>query len=270
MSDGQPNATVEALGALDAARWRVLNLAQAAFLIFWTAFLTAPALLSLAVTFSTRVPLWMARRVWAPPLLRAGGVRLDVRGTEKLADVGSCMIMSNHQSMLDIAVVFAALPKNLRFVAKRVLFFVPFLGWYMWGMGMIPVDRKNRAQAVRALKRAIELFDGSGGANIMTFPEGTRTRDGRVMPFKKGLFMLAIESGVPIVPIAIEGAYNVLPSDGFSVRPGTVKLAVGDAIPTAGLTVDDRDALIQRVRDAVIDLNAELGGAGGDKSTPVA
>lgn len=270
MSNGQPKVTADALSALDGARWRLLNLLQAAFLMAWTAFLTFPALFVMCVTWSTRIPLWMARAWWAPVLLKFAGATLDVRGADKLKQVGSCMIMSNHQSMIDVAVVFAALPKNLRFVAKRVLFFIPFLGWYMWGMGMIPVDRNNRERAINALRRAMELFDNRGGANVMTFPEGTRTRDGRVMPFKKGLFMLAIDAGVPIVPVAIEGAYDVLPADGFSVRPGTIQVAVGDAIPTEGLDKDDRDALIQRVRDAVIDLNKDLGGAGGDKSTPVA
>jgi 1-acyl-sn-glycerol-3-phosphate acyltransferase len=268
LRDKSTTATASAapVNLLEALRWRLLNIAQALFLAFWSGVCVTTALLVLCLTWNTRVSLWMARHTWAPPLLWASGAKLDVRGLEQLEGVRSCMIMSNHQSMLDIAVVYAALPKNLRFVAKRILLWVPFIGWYIWGMGMIAVDRNNRDQAIGALRRAIQLFDHKGGANIMTFPEGTRTRDGRVLPFKKGLFMLAIESGVPIVPMAIEGAHRVLPSDGFHVRPGTVHVNVGAPIETNGLTADDRDALIERVRSAVIDLNREVGGMGGDKA----
>ncbi len=267
MSDSRTGLRVHALSVADTARWRVVNLLQAAFLTTWTALCISLALASLALTWRPGPSLWMARHLWAPPLLRAAGVRLEVRGLDNIAGVSSGLFMANHQSMIDIAVVFAALPAGLRFVAKRVLLFVPFLGWYMWAMGMVFVDRNKRAKAIESLRRATTLFQG--GAYVMTFPEGTRTRDGCVLPFKKGLFMLAIESGVPIVPVAIEGALGVLPSDGFQVRPGVVKVALGEPIPTAGLCPADRDALIQRVRDAVIDLNVSLGGKGGDKSTPV-
>lgn len=268
MSDSRTGLRVQLISVADTARWRLLNLLQAAFLTTWTAAWVCVALAGLALTWRPYFSLWLARYVWAPPLLKAAGAKLDVRGLDKLDDVRSCIFMANHQSMIDIAVVFAALPVGLRFVAKRVLLFVPFLGWYMWAMGMVFVDRNNRAQAIESLRRATSLL--RGGAYVMTFPEGTRTRDGRVLPFKKGLFMLAIESGVPIVPVALEGAQHVLASDGFQVRPGTIRVSVGDPIATERLTAEDRDALIQRVRDAIIDMNAALGGAGGDKSTPVA
>lgn len=268
MSDSRTGLRAEVISFADNARWRLVNLLQAAFLASWTSFWVCVALAALALTWRPYVSLWLARYVWAPPLLKAAGARLEVHGREKLEGVRSAIFMANHQSMIDIAVVFAALPVGLRFVAKRVLLFVPFLGWYMWAMGMVFVDRDRREQAIESLRRATGLL--RGGAYVMTFPEGTRSRDGGVLPFKKGLFMLAIESGVPIVPVAIEGAQQVLASDGFQVRPGTIRLAVGDPIPTKGLTLEDRDALIQQVRDRIIDMNAALGGKGGDKSTPVA
>lgn len=268
MSDSRSGLRVQLISVADNARWRLVNLLQGIFLASWTSSWVLVALAALALTWRPYFSLWLARYVWAPPLLKAAGARLDVRGLEKLDGVPSAIFMANHQSMIDIAVVFAALPVGLRFVAKRVLLFVPFLGWYMWAMGMVFVDRNNRQQAIDSLRRATSLL--KGGAYVMTFPEGTRSRDGRVLPFKKGLFMLAIESGVPIVPVAIEGAQGVLASDGFQVRPGTIRVSIGDPIATAGLSVDDRDALIQRVRDQVIDMNLALGGKGGDKSTPVA
>lgn len=268
MSDSRTGLRAEVLSVADSARWRLLNLLQGLFLASWTSFWVCVALAALALTWRPYLSLWLARYVWAPPLLKAAGARLEVRGLEKLDEVPSAIFMANHQSMIDIAVVFAALPVGLRFVAKRVLLFVPFLGWYMWAMGMVFVDRNNRQQAIDSLRRAMSLL--KGGAYVMTFPEGTRSRDGRVLPFKKGLFVLAIESGVPIVPVAIEGAQKVLASDGFQVRPGTIRVSIGDPIATQDLRLEDRDELIRQVRDQIIDMNAALGGKGGDKTTPVA
>lgn len=267
MSDSRTGLRLQALSVAAIARWRCVNLLQGAFLVSWTSLCITLALAAMALTWRPDTSLWMARHLWAPPLLRVAGVRLEVSGLEKVEGLRSAVFMANHQSMIDIAVVFAALPVGLRFVAKRVLSFIPFLGWYMWAMGMVFVDRRNRQQAIASLKRATALFES--GAYVMTFPEGTRTRDGRVLPFKKGLFMLAIDAKVPIVPVALEGALDVLPTGGFSVRPGVIRVAVGDPISTAGLTADDRDALLERVRSAVIDLNVSLGGKGGDKSTPL-
>jgi 1-acyl-sn-glycerol-3-phosphate acyltransferase len=102
------------------------------------------------------------------------------------------------------------------------------------------------------------------------YPKSTRTRDGRVLPFKKGPFVMAIQAGVPIVPVAIEGGSRLLPRSSLRVRPGVVRIKLGAPIPTAGLTQADRDALIKRVRDAIIDLNLAIGGRGGDKGETVA
>jgi 1-acyl-sn-glycerol-3-phosphate acyltransferase len=264
MSDSRTQVRVSALGALETIGWRLLNFAQACFLAFWTGLMVSSALLLLCLVWSPRRgPLWMARRMWAPPLLAASGAKLDVRGLANLEGLKSAVFVCNHQSMIDIAVAFAALPVSLRFVAKRVLLYVPFIGWYLWGMGMVTVDRSNAKKAIATLNRATALFDQ--GAFVMTFAEGTRSRDGRVLPFKKGPVMLALQSGVPIVPMAIEGATDVLPSDGFGVRPGTIRVNVGAPVDTSALTDVDRDALTERVRNDVIDLHVAIGGAGGDK-----
>ena len=264
MSNYRTESRAVPLAALDAARWRLLNFLQALFLIFWTGLSVSLALVALALTWRTDLPLSFARRLWGPPILKAAGARLNVKGLEHLEGTGPCIFVSNHQSMIDIAVTFTALPRNLRFVAKRELLFVPFIGWYLWGMGMIPVDRSNRERAAESLKRAALLLQQ--GAHIIAFPEGTRSRDGRVLPFKKGVFLLALEAGVPIVPLAIDGAAQVLPSDGFRVRPGEIRIAIGEPIPTAGLSADDRDALIHEVRERVIALHRSIGGPLGERS----
>ena len=248
--------------------WALLNVLQAIFLCVWSAFWISAALVVLVVTMGRKLPLAMARTCWGPGLLRAAGAKLEVVGGEDVDFGKPHIFLMNHQSMIDIPVAFVALKCNLAFIAKRVLAFVPFLGWYMWAMGMVFVDRGNSAQAIASLKRAGERI--RGGQSILAYPEGTRTRDGDVLPFKKGPFLVALEAGVPIVPVAIEGGHRVLARDGFRVRPGTIRVNVGKPIPTAGLTRDDRDALVKTVRDAIIDLHLAIGGKGGDRSTAIA
>jgi len=105
---------------------------------------------------------------------------------------------------------------------------------------------------------------------IIAFPEGTRSRDGRIRPFKKGIFRVALEAGVPIVPVAVEGSGKVLPADGFQPRPGRIRARIGEPIDTRAYSVESRDRLIRDVRDAIIDLHLEIGGAGGDRNDPIA
>jgi 1-acyl-sn-glycerol-3-phosphate acyltransferase len=236
--------------------WALLNVFQAFFLGAWSVLWISLALVARIVTFGYRVPLWMARTFWGPGLLWVSGVKLDVRGLDHVDWRRTHVVAVNHQSMMDIPALFAALPGNLRFIAKRILSFVPFLGWYMWATGMIFVDRRKSAQAVETLRRAAGR--SQEGACILSFPEGTRSRDGEILPFKKGPIMLALDAGLPVVPVAIEGARECLGADGFRVRPGVVKISVGRPIETAGLDPEARHALVERVRTEVIALRRAM------------
>jgi 1-acyl-sn-glycerol-3-phosphate acyltransferase len=249
--------------------WVPLNMLQALWLVVWTGILFLPAVFFGLVQPSKKIALAMARVLWAPALLAAGPARLRVEGLENVDFSKPHIFVSNHQSMLDIAVMFQALPVNLRYILKAELKKVPLIGWYSWAMGMVFVDRRDTVRAKASLARAGELI--RGGASIIAFPEGTRSRDGgQILPFKKGVFVTALHAGVPVVPVSVEGAQKVLPSDGFRVRPGEVRVKVGKPIPTQGMTLEDREALLRQVRDAVIDLNLEIGGHGGDKTDAIA
>lgn len=241
--------------------WGLVNGVQAVFLGVWSAFWISAALVALAVTFRRDVPLAMARTCWAPALLAASGVRLVVEGREHVDFTRPHVFVMNHQSMIDIAVAFVALPVNLRFVAKKVLSRVPFLGWYMAATGMIFVDRGRSERAVRSLREAGARI--RAGASILAFPEGTRSPDGSILPFKKGPFVVALEAGVPVVPVVIEGAAAVLPYRGFSIRPGTIRVRLGAPVPTEGLPREARDELIGAVRGKMIEMHRAMGGAGG-------
>jgi 1-acyl-sn-glycerol-3-phosphate acyltransferase len=257
------NATERWARLRSEAGWLVINVAQALFLATLTTVCFPFTVAFLFLTGGRRWSLDVARRVWAPLLVKYSGARVAVEGSEHLPPKGQpYIVMMNHQSILDIIVAFTIIPTGIRFVAKKSIGYVPILGWYMWLMGMVFIDRENHSDAVSALRKAAQLI--RSGAVIFTFPEGTRTKDGTVGPFKKGIFMLAIEAGVPIVPVAIEGCLNVSPNHTWRIRPGDVRVKIGAPIPTSGVAFAQRDELIHVVRNRIIDLHKDVGGKGGD------
>lgn len=235
---------------------------HAIFLALWSMFWMTAAIVARVVTGSPETSLRWARTRWSTGLFWCCGARVEVSGLENVDFTKPHVFVVNHQSMIDIPALFVALPVNLRFIAKKELLSVPFLGWYMRAAGMIPVDRKNGPEAVETLKRSGAIV--AGGASVLAFAEGTRSRTGVIIPFKKGAFMLALQAQVPVVPVAIEGARKALPPDGFAVRPELIRVKVGKPLPTEGLGPDDRDALMLRAHDEVVRMNVELGGLGAD------
>lgn len=240
----------------------VLNFFQHTFIAVWSMFwISLAAVLSL-VTFNRELPLVMARRCWAGGIWRITGSRLRV---EPLPDIDWStphVFVMNHQSMMDIPCAFETIPANIRFVAKHSLKYVPFLGWFMSLTKMIFINRSNRRAAVRSLREAGQRI--REGANILAFPEGTRSPDGKILPFKKGPFVLALESGVPIIPVAIDGTGKVLSRHGLSLRPAEIRMKLGMPISTRDRSPRERESLLFEVRDALIQLHLEIGGAGGD------
>lgn len=212
------------------------------------------ALLLGAVDSSGDLVLWLAR-IWSRVILGVPGVKLDVTMRARLEPDRPYIFMPNHASMVDIWAVFVAIPSSFRFIAKKQLSRIPLFGWAMAAGRFIFIDRQNAASARRTMDEASRRI--RSGQSVVIFPEGTRTRDGRLCPFKKGGFHLAIDSGVAIVPVAIRGSRAVMPRGGALIRAGTVSVEVGEPIPTAGLTVADRDALIRRVRGEIAQMLGE-------------
>lgn len=208
--------------------------------------------------------LWLARHVWAPACLRAAGVRLE--GRPAALPPGPVIVASNHESLLDVLALVRLIPRNLRFVTKRELFRLPVFGWYLRLARFIEVDRTDRDQAVAALRAAAERV--RAGLTVVVFPEGTRSRDGLVLPFKKGPFAMALEAGVPVVPAAVVGAHAVQPKGTVELRPGPIRVAFGAPLDPARFP--DRISLLAATRRAVIALHRSLGGKGGDESAAVA
>jgi 1-acyl-sn-glycerol-3-phosphate acyltransferase len=225
-------------------------------------------LVSLPVMIVTRkgdLPIWFGRRAWGPWGLRLAGAKVEVSSSPPLPD-GPLIFASNHESALDIWVLFKELPRSFRFIAKQELFRIPVFGWYLALGGHIPVDRGNHARAVESLRRAGETV--RAGTSLVVFPEGTRSRDHRVHAFKKGPFVVAMEARVPVVPVAISGSGKVTPKDAIAVVPGTIRVAVGE--PVDPREFQTKEALLAEVHRRVVALHRALGGAGGDPGEPVA
>jgi 1-acyl-sn-glycerol-3-phosphate acyltransferase len=211
--------------------------------------------------------IWAARNMWARSLAFIAGVKVEVAGLENIPPTGPVIFACNHESAWDILVIFRVIPRNARFVAKRELFLIPVFGWYLWLAGYIKVDRGNRRRAVASLEKAARKV--KAGTSLWVFPEGTRSRDGRIHAFKKGPFVLAIQAGVPIIPMAIVGSRAITPKEEMVLTPGTVKVGVGQPIHPESLG-NDRVRLLREVRRRIIELHRGMGGLGGDLDDAVA
>jgi 1-acyl-sn-glycerol-3-phosphate acyltransferase len=198
-----------------------------------------------------------AGREWGRKNLAANRLKVEVLGKENIPD-GPAVFVSNHVSFVDIWVLVGQLPGTVRFLAKRELLHVPIFGWAMRSAGHIPIDRKNRQAAVDACGEAGSMI--RDGTSAIVFGEGTRSRTGELMPLKKGAFVLAIQAGVPVVPVYLEGTYQVLPKGTLRLKRRPILMRMGEPISTAGLGYADRDALSARCREALVALRDHVDG----------
>jgi 1-acyl-sn-glycerol-3-phosphate acyltransferase len=193
-------------------------------------------------------------RRWGLSMLRRTSIVVDVDGVDRIPE-GPVVFVANHASWADIWVVLAGIPRPVRFVFKKELGRIPLLGRALRNAGHFEIDRANRGAAFAVYDRAAEQIRTSG-LSAMVFAEGTRSRNGRMMPFKKGPFVLAIRAQVPVVPVAIIGTYDRLPPGSVNPVPGLVRLRFGLPIPTTGLDYDSRDAIAEQARAAMLELGA--------------
>lgn len=207
------------------------------------------AIVIVAALFRVRGPGvydWAARS-WAKRIIRASGSSVEVEGLEHVRADSPQIFASNHQSWYDVFALAAVIPKRYRFVAKKELGYIPIFGQAWKAAGHISVDRGDRAAAIRSLDEAGALLK-QDNSSVVIFPEGTRSPTGDLLPFKKGAFMLALHTGVDIVPTAVLGTRRVQPKGGWRVRPGRIIVRFGEPVSTSEYGLERRDELIADVR----------------------
>ncbi len=197
-----------------------------------------------------------AARRWSKNILWAAKVRVVLEGVENLRTDEPQIIVSNHQSWFDVFALAAYLPVRYRFVAKRELGEIPIFGKAWKSCGHVSVDRGNREAAIESLDQAWrEIHEGK--LTLVLFPEGTRSSDGRLQKFKKGAFVMAVQGQVPLVPVAVVGSRDILAKGSWKVRSGSITLRIGAPISTEGLTIRDRNRLLDASWDAIAALKGD-------------
>lgn len=221
--------------------WVVLNLLVA----------TIPlSIVIIIASFFPRMPRWVydgIPRLWADWMLKASGVSVVTVGTENLAPGRPQIMLSNHVSWFDVLALATVVPKRYRFVGKRELARVPLWGRAWKSTGHIEIDRSDTYRAVASLEQAGRIIR-EDRSSVIIFPEGTRSAAGELQPFKKGGFMLALHTGIEIVPVAVQGTHRILAKGSWRVRSGRIIVRFGRPIDSAGYALDQRDELIARVR----------------------
>jgi 1-acyl-sn-glycerol-3-phosphate acyltransferase len=189
-------------------------------------------------------------RIWAKCILALSNIKVGVKGLSNLKPGRSYIYMPNHMSNFDIPVLQAYLPVQFRWLAKAELYKIPIFGYAMKRAGYISIDRFDRKSAMESLNKVAKII--RDGVSVIIFPEGTRSRTNKVQPFKKGGFFLAVDSGVPIIPIIIRGTERIMPKKQMSIKPGNVTLEITRPINSSDYTRETKDDLMEKVRDIIL------------------
>ena len=214
--------------------------------------LAGPIALAIGVGLKNKAALYGPGHIGVGLALGLAGIRYRVRGREHIPANRAVVFCSNHESNVDPPVLFQALHKRLHVLFKAELTKIPVLGAVMLGGGFVPVERERREASMASIDRAAaSIRDGN---TFLIFPEGTRSKTAELLPFKKGGFIMAIKAQAPIVPVAVSGGRSAMRKGSWLVRPVMVDVKIGEPVETTGLSLDDRDELIEIVRGRIEEL----------------
>jgi len=231
--------------------WAIINVLELILMAVWTG-------LSCIIVFFLPNK-WVYKyiqNIWSRSLVFMVGGIIKSTGKENIKEGKNYMFLSNHASWGDIVVIFNTIKRQVRFIAKKELAKLPFIGIIMKKMGMIFVDRGNPKAAAISVKDTLEHI--KGGVDIIAFPEGTRSITGKLGPFKKGVFMIAIKTEIDIIPVGICKVQKVWALNNFSFRPGVIKVNIGEPISTKGYDETNVQELVEKVRNQVLVLSEEI------------
>jgi 1-acyl-sn-glycerol-3-phosphate acyltransferase len=188
-------------------------------------------------------------RFWAAEHLRVCGITVSVTGFDNITKP-PYIFMVNHQSALDIYALLCALPVSSKWIAKRQLFSIPLFGWAMKRAGYISIDRENPREALKAINDAAKKI--KEGTNIVVFPEGTRSKDGVLLPFKKGVFSLVVRAGIPVISVGIRGTSALQPKGSFiPIKKGVIYIGIGEPMPVKEGSQSEKAKIMDEVRTAM-------------------
>jgi len=192
-------------------------------------------------------------RGWSKFILWLYGIRVHMKGAENIQPGRNYVYAANHASMFDIPTVIGTIPDQIRLVLKKELTRIPFWGWALKYGGYISIDRSNPIAAQKSLEAAAEKI--RKGTSVLLFVEGTRTRDGKLQPFKRGAFALAAQSGIPILPVTINNSYKILPKGSLKVRPQDIELVIDKEIPTKGIDGKEAELKLMNAVRSIVEKN---------------
>ncbi len=186
---------------------------------------------------------------WAKLILKVSGVKGEVIGKENILPDKNYIFMSNHQSFVDIFVLLANIPKDFKFIMKSELMKIPILGAAMRKAGYMEIEREDPRESIKQLNKAVEMI--KKGTSVLIFPEGTRSADGRLLPFKKGGFYIAIRSGTDIVPLCIKGTHKIAPKGSWTMKKGRYQFIIGEPISVKAYGKKKVNELMEHVRNRI-------------------
>jgi 1-acyl-sn-glycerol-3-phosphate acyltransferase len=208
--------------------------------------LAGPPLILYAYFTKNVDPLYWAAIKGVMFFVNYAGVRVQVKGVERIP-AGTCIFAANHTSSIDAPAVVDAIPRRIAILLKRSLFDWPIVGQAFTQAHFIPVDRRNRDSAIESVEKATEAL--RQGQSFLVYPEGTRSPDGRLQQFKKGTAVMAIKSGVPVVPVACSNAHRIMEKGKLSIHPGTILVEFLDPVDSTTYPLDERESLVQEIHD---------------------
>ena len=225
---------------------------RTAFIILWVVLTTSFfSFIAITASFFSRTGdcVHIIARIWARSILMVSRVHVSINGLSNIEPHKSYIYMANHQSNFDIPVLLGCLPVQFRWLAKAELFKIPVFGRAMRGAGYVKIDRFNRESAFESISEAAQKM--KNGVSVMIFPEGTRSKDGSITAFKKGGFVMAVDSGVPIVPVIIRGTWPIMAKSSLWINRGDVEMEIAKPINTSDYSRETKEDLMDKVRSVI-------------------